>query len=267
MNNTNLFKSLSYRKQVIAQHFAQANEYDKHADIQQQVCQLLLTTITNHRQNSVLEVGAGSGQMTRLLAKNVQSNAWMINELCAKQSPILQSILPTANIMIGDAETLNIGNAHSLIISANAVQWFDNPLRFIEQSYQNLQSGGQLLFNTFTPNNFLQIKALTGQGLDYPTIETWKRTLESSGFQHIELSTHRFDLKLPSPYAVLKHMQLTGVSTNQTIAATDKPFTWTKSRLKDFEARYCQQFAMEDSNGETAVILTYEVLIMNAFKP
>ncbi|WP_352339407.1 methyltransferase domain-containing protein [Psychrobacter sp. 16-MNA-CIBAN-0192] len=268
MKNTAHSADLSHRKQRIAHHFAQASDYDHHASIQQQVCELLLTRIAHTYQDSVLEVGAGTGQMTRLLAENIQSKHWVINELAGRQSPILQAIFPAAKIMIGDAEQLDLSSNHSLIISANAVQWFDNPLSFIQQSYERLASGGQLLFNTFTPNNFLQIKALTGQGLAYPTMNKWRLALEKSGFKQITLSTHRFDLPFSKPYAVLKHMQLTGVSTNQTATSSnDTPFKWTKARLQQFEREYWQQFAAKNAKGELCVNLTYDVLIINAVKP
>lgn len=268
MKNIENSSDLSSRKQRIAQHFAQATRYDHHANIQQLVCNLLLAKIAYSHHDSVLEIGAGSGQMTRLLAENIQSNHWIINELSKRQSAILQSISPSAKIVIGDAETINLGNNYSLVISANAVQWFDNPLDFIEQSYARLESNGQLLFNTFTPNNFLQIKSLTGQGLDYPTLEDWRLALTTSGFEQIGLSTHRFDLTFSNPHDVLKHMKLTGVSTNRTATSlNDSPFMWTKSRLQQFGTDYWQQFSARDDNGKLCVNLTYEVLMINAFKP
>ena len=269
--------AFSTRKKTIARHFATADDYDQHAKIQQQVCYDLLENITHTQQKSVLEIGAGTGQMTRLLAANIQSQHWLINELCAERSAILQSILPTANILIGDAETIQLSAVynsinpslieHSLIISANAVQWFDNPLNLITQSARYLQAGGQLLFNTFTPDNFLQIKQLTGQGLHYPTSNEWQSALKNAGFEKIVLSTQRIDVAFANPYSVLKHMKLTGVSTNQAqLGSSNKPFRWNKSRLKQFEQDYWQQFSELDKEGQPYVNLTYEVLAVNAFK-
>ena len=268
--------AFSTRKKTIARHFATAEDYDQHAKIQQQVCHDLLENITHTQQKSVLEIGAGTGQMTRLLAANIQSQHWLINELCAERSAILQSILPTANILIGDAESIQLSAdsssinpsliEHSLIISANAVQWFDNPLNLITQSAQCLQAGGQLVFNTFTPDNFLQIKQLTGQGLHYPTSNEWHSALKDAGFEKIVLSTQRIDVAFANPYSVLKHMKLTGVSTNQAQSSSNKPFLWNKSRLKQFEQDYWQQFSELDKVGQAYVNLTYEVLMVSAFK-
>ena len=266
----------STRKQTIARHFATADDYDQHAKIQQQVCHHLLDNIAHTQQKSVLEIGAGTGQMTRLLAANIQSQHWLINELCAERSAILQSILPTANILIGDAESIQLSAVshsinpslieHSLIISANAVQWFDNPLNLITKSAQCLQAGGQLVFNTFMSDNFFQIKQLTGQGLHYPTINKWQSALKEAGFEKIVLSTQRIDVAFANPYSVLKHMKLTGVSTNQAQSSSNKPFLWNKSRLKQFEQDYWQQFSELDKVGQAYVNLTYEVLMVSAFK-
>ena len=264
---------LSLRKQIIARHFACAREYDQHATVQQQICQHLLTQIRSPHHHSVLEVGAGRGQLTRQLATHIQSPHWSINELSHTQVPHLQAILPTATILTGDAETQDLGAQHSLIVSASAVQWFDDPIRFVQQSATRLQAGGQLLFNTFTPDNFLQIKALTGQGLYYPPIKAWRDALDQAGLNTLEVSTQRFEVAFATPFLVLKHMQRTGVSTNKTqpaqhakSAQAPTPFRWSKARLAQFEREYWQHFSGTDQ-GAPCVYLTYEALIINAIKP
>ena len=125
---------LSTRKQAIARHFAHASQYDNYAHIQQHVCDQLIHRIARQQHDSVLEVGAGTGQLTQRLAAQVKSARWSINELSERQAEHLQAMLPQAKILIGDAETMALGNGHSLIISANAIQWFDDPLSFIAQS-------------------------------------------------------------------------------------------------------------------------------------
>lgn len=255
--------TLSGRKQRIAQHFAHATHYEQHACIQQQVCQRLLAQVQNRTPARLLEVGAGSGQLTRLLKTQLTAQAWHVNELTEAARPALRELLPDATLYIGDAETMALGANYDLIISANAIQWFDNPLSFVRQSVVQLNTGGQLLFSTFTPNNFLQIKTLLGHGLHYPSILEWQQALNDAGLTEIELHTERFELHFDSPYAVLKHMKLTGVSTN----TPEKPFVWSKARLAQFIEEYWAAFGQQDTANNDCVPLTYEVLIISAKKP
>ena len=80
--DTILKPGLSPRKRLIATRFARAQHYDKHAAIQKEICQRLTVLIMMPKQQSVLEIGAGSGQLTRMLAQSIQSERWIINELC-----------------------------------------------------------------------------------------------------------------------------------------------------------------------------------------
>lgn len=258
----------SARKQKISNHFAKANNYNKHALVQGQICKLLVKKIANKQQTSVLEVGAGTGQLTELLIQNVKADNWHINELCASHKKQLAALLPHACFYIGDAETINLScdkntnsiNKHSLIISANTVQWFDNPLEFITKSLKHLAPNGQLLFNTFTTNNFKQIKQLTGQGLNYPTINQWENTIKRAGINNYKLSTQLFELTFDTPYDVLQHIKQTGVTTFNTNLNDDKNvFAWTKSSLETFISDYQENYSTADGN----VVLTYESLIID----
>lgn len=258
---TQIITTAQSRKKTIAQNFANAINYDRHAIIQHKICKLLIEQIACRNQSRLLEIGAGTGQLTKLLAQNVDCDDIVINELADCQRDTLQAILPKASIIMGDAETLDFGQNFSLIISANAIQWFDKPLSFIESSYLRLISNGQLLFNTFSPEHFLQIKALTGQGLNYPSKNDWQERLTQAGFSQIQITTKRFDLSFSNPMAVLRHMKLTGVSTN----CPKQAFIWNKARLFEFQTNYQKQFFNPNESSE--VMLTYEALIISAVKP
>ncbi len=263
--------SFSTRKRHIATHFANAPEYGRYASVQAQVCELLLQRIHSAYHSKVLEIGAGQGQLTKKLIKAISADSWYINELCAEHVCQLRSLLPSAHLCIGDGEYLSLPEAlpnkldqqFSLLISASAVQWFDNPLNIIAQASRYLQAGGQLLFNSFTPNNFYQIKQLTGQGLDYPKTEQWQDALVEQGFDLREISTHRYQLSFASPYEVLKHVKQTGVSvvgTSIDPKRNEADFRWTKSSLTQFDQDYQRLFSDDKGN----VLLTYEVLLVDA---
>ncbi len=255
---------LSKRKKTISKHFANAKDYNQYATVQAQVCDLLITKICQNQQANILEIGAGLGQLTQRLKKQINAENWHINELCSEHAPKLQKIIPQAQLHLGDAENLLLkellNDKFNLIISANTVQWFDNPLFFIKNSYKNLQNGGQLLFNTFTENNLFEIKQLTNKGLNYPTKKQWFNELKKYNFKVLEISTHQYQLTFDTPYNVLKHVQKTGVSVNDT--DNQDNFVWTRSSLKAFEEEYRRLFTDEIGN----VSLTYEVLLISACK-
>jgi malonyl-CoA O-methyltransferase len=273
-----LTPALTARKQLIAQRFSLAQSYDEHAFIQQEVCERLVALVLNPHHASILEIGAGSGQLTRLLAQTLQSKNWLINELCQTHAQTLQQIIPDATLHIGDAECspyndissldAGLGKDHSLIISANAIQWFDSPLGLIAQAASQLRSGGQLLFSTFTPTHFYELKTLTGQGLHYPSERDWRAELDKFGFTTHYCAPYRRTLTFATPYEVLRHLKATGVTAiapkshaNQD-NASQSPF-WNKQRLAEFEQRYREQFATNDGQ----VTLTYEALLISAQLP
>lgn len=261
-----LSTKLSPRKQAIAEHFAQAQNYSHHAKVQQQVCHELVTRLCGDEVEQVLEIGAGGGTLTQLLTQHLSAGVWHINDLCASHAQTLQTLVPDATLYLGDGEHLLATWSHlpqppcyDLIISANAVQWFDEPLQFVSHASHCLKTGGQLLFNTFTPAHFIELKTLTGQGLHYPEVSAWEQALQLAGLEVRELTVLSYPQYFASPLAVLKHIRATGVSTRN----RERPFIWTKSSLARFVEAYQAQFS--DEAGQ--VRLSYEVLVVDAVKP
>ncbi|KAE9528462.1 malonyl-ACP O-methyltransferase BioC [Testudinibacter aquarius] len=248
-------------KKRISHCFAKAlASYDQHAQAQQQINRRLADLLHYSQQTSfqqVLEIGCGSGDLTRLLAQDYQVRSWCLNDLNSSALALAKQRLATAEVKLwaADAEqferTLVLNQQFDLLASASTVQWFQQPQRIIQLATQALKPNGWLLFSTFLPQNLVEIKQLTAVGLDYPSLQQWQTWLEPH-FELIAQDQQAIQLWFQQPSAVLRHLQATGVTaTNQR--------QWTKGKLADFYQRYQQQFSV---NGK--VRLTYAPLLMLA---
>ncbi|MGV6989701.1 malonyl-ACP O-methyltransferase BioC [Testudinibacter sp. P80/BLE/0925] len=249
-------------KKRIGNCFAKAlTSYDQQALAQQQINRRLADLLRRSGQRqfqSALEIGCGSGDLTRLLAQAYQVRSWCLNDLNSTALAQAKQRLATAEVQVlaTDAERLDhtfaLTQQFDLLVSASTVQWFQQPQRIIRLAQQALKPNGCLLFSTFLPQNLSEIKHLTAVGLHYPTAEQWQAWLEP----HFELIAQQQDtipLWFEQPSAVLRHLQATGVT------ATNRTF-WTKGRLQTFCHAYQQQFSRADGK----VSLTYAPLLILA---
>lgn len=255
---------LSADKVRIGHYFAAAlDTYDRHALAQQHINQRLskmLQKYGQHQFDSVLEIGCGSGDLTRLLAEQCQVRSWWLNDLnMAALERVKQRLsLTNSQLLAADAEQLDHSLAlhaqFDLVASASTVQWFEQPQRLLYLAQQALPAQGLLLFSTFLPDNLLEIKRLTQVGLNYPTKTTWLKWLQHA-FELLAFDIDPITLEFDSPSAVLRHLQATGVT------ATNRTF-WTKGRLQDFYQSYQRHFSAP--NGQ--VHLSYAPLLVLARK-
>ncbi len=157
----------------------------------------------------------------------------------------------------GDAEEIDFPSPLHLITSCSTVQWFRHPERFLQHCHRKMQAGGILAVSTFTPGNLHEIQSLTGQGLDYKSIEQWRSLLEKNRFAVLEMKEEKICQQHSTPLAVLRHLQKTGVT------AVNGDFVWTPSRLQTFRKEYIRCFStdtLEEQGKATPVSLTWKPL-------
>lgn len=240
----------------VRQRFARAlHSYDNHAVAQQQITAEAATMLQRCLQpfRHCLEIGCGTGGFTRHLQQILPEADWVLNDLCEESLTVAaEHCNRPPRLLIGDAESVELGTGYDLIASTSAFQWFRDPQGFITMLAAIQPKGGTLLFATFSPGNLQEVKELTGRGLSYPSAVQWKEWLKAD--YRVEVCREKtIRLTFGSPLEVLRHLKYTGVT------ATGAG-QWTRGMQEDFICRYNQQF----STGNSRVTLTYRPLYILA---
>ena len=229
---------MSIDKALVAQRFAKAGQsYVEHAVVQKQISAQLFEYLKVYcPQNlaSVLEIGCGSGNLTHLFHTHFQFEQLFLNDLYADVEQHFSTIQNIA-WLIGDIEQLTLPQSLDAVISSSALQWMTDLPALLQRIHDSLKPKGYLGFSTFGENNLIEIKKLTGQGLNYVGLESLKRQLEQQGFEILLIQQDHKQVYFDHPKSVLQHLKATGVT------ATAKSHRWTKQSLQQFYSDY-QQF-------------------------
>lgn len=246
---------MSINKALVAQRFAKAGQsYVEHAVVQKQISAQLFKYLKVYcPQNlaSVLEIGCGSGNLTHLFHSYFQVDQLFLNDL---YEDVDQHFSTIENIvwLIGDIEQLHLPQSLDAVISSSALQWMTDLPALLQRINDTLKLKGYLGFSTFGENNLIEIKKLTGQGLNYYSSDVLKQKLEENGFDIVFIQEEQKHLYFDDPKLVLHHLKATGVT------ATAKSHRWTKQSLQQFYLDY-QQFY-----GEQGFSLTYHPIYVIA---
>lgn len=246
---------MSVNKALVAQRFAKAGQsYVEHAVTQKQISKELfeyLKTYCPKSLDSVLEIGCGSGNLTHLCQSYFQTKNLYLNDL---YEDIAQHFSDREKIhwLIGDIEQLQLPHSLDAVISSSALQWMTDLPALLQRIHDALKPKGYLGFSTFGENNLIEIKKLTGQGLNYYSSDVLKQKLEENGFDIVFIQEEQKHLYFDDPKLVLHHLKATGVT------ATAKSHRWTKQSLLQFYLDY-QQF-----HDEQGYPLTYHPIYVIA---
>ena len=229
---------MSIDKALVAQRFAKAGQsYIEQAVVQKQISAQLFEYLKMYCPQSlpsVLEIGCGSGNLTHLFHSYFQVDQLFLNDLYADVDQHFSTIQNIA-WLIGDIEQLHLPQSLDAVISSSALQWMTDLPTLLHRIHDALKPNAYFGFSTFGSDNLTEIKQLTGQGLNYISLEFLKRQLEQQNFEVLLIEQEVKQIYFDHPKAVLQHLKATGVT------ATAKSHRWTKQSLQQFYSDY-QQF-------------------------
>lgn len=222
--------------------------YRKHAIVQEAIASRLtiaLEEYTDKELNRILEIGCGPGVMTDKLLKQYNIKDFYANDIVDQYLEVIEEMNPSLKFLGGDVEKIALPDQLDLIVSSSTFQWFQDLEAFLTRAHKKLKKNGLIAFSSFGPENFREIRAVEGKGLNYLSFSKVERLL-ANDFEILwsdkEIITHYFE----TPMSVLKHMKLTGVNSLQ-----EKQ--WTKGDMIRFEEEYKDLFGMD-----LGVPLTYQ---------
>ena len=221
--------------EIIKQHFKKSiDKYNSNAVVQKDMARELVNLLTINDFEKVLELGSGTGFLTEQLSENIKFKEYWTNDLVEKSEMFVKQYIPDAKFFDGDFRKINFDSKFDLIASNAVFQWFCDFSEIVKLCTNLLNSGGTLIFSTFLPDNFEEIRQICGLALDYLTEKELKDILEKE-FDVLKTESRKTILTFDNPLKVLTHMKNTGVN-----SLSDE--VWSISKIKDFCAEYQNKF-------------------------
>ncbi len=164
----------------VAQHFnAAASEYDANARIQQQAAAALSRYIERHVGNSIvqngLEIGCGTGFLTRLIFERWPDARWLITDIAPDMIRKCEQAQTGSSLRrqfaVDDGQTIDVpANSLDLIVSNLTFQWFSELANSAFRLLKFLRPGGLLIFSTLGHGTFGTARQFIESAFyEYPT--------------------------------------------------------------------------------------------------
>ena len=210
------------------------DKYDENALVQKVMADKLIEVLDKKSYEKILELGCGTGILTRKLCEKISYKKYYVNDIVEKSKFYVDKIIPENTFICGNAQKIKLPQKVDLIISNAMFQWFLNIEKVLEYYNTILNQGGTIAFTTFSPENFKEIKKITGLTLNYKTIDEIRDILVKN-FEVKYLENFDYTLNFNSPLEVLAHMKNTGVN-----SLTEQH--WGVKDVKDFCDKYRESY-------------------------
>lgn len=237
---------------AIINRFAKAvSTYETQATVQRTAADRLTDLLGRHLHTlapRILEIGCGTGLLTRQITARFAPSEMVLNDICPEMEVCFTNV-PRTTFLPGDAQTLPWPGRFDVIVSSSAVQWFEDLGAFAKRCAAALPKEGLIAISGFGPKTLTEVRQLTGKGLTYPDFDGFVRAF-SEHFTPLEAEPLTCVMRFESGWEVLRHLKETGVTA--TGAAREQ--LWTRRQLAQFVTDYNRHFATDDGQ----VTLTYE---------
>jgi malonyl-CoA O-methyltransferase len=251
----------SVEKQLLRQSFGSASSrYDDFAQLQRTVgFELLQRCQINQPQGKVLDLGCGTGFLTKILKEQGASMCLTGLDIAFPMLEQAKSKLGTgAGYICADAENLPFqACSFDAIFSNLALQWCLNIRQVLSECKRILKPGGQLAFSTFGPQTLQELKQSWAQldehrhVNDFYPVSQLQFFLECEGWKNCRIEQQVHPLEY-STVLDLMH-ELKGLGAHNIAGGRNKHLTG-KSKLRKVIENYPK------STDSGRIVASYELI-------
>lgn len=216
-------------KKMVAQSFSRAAErYDDVAHLQRQVGALLLEQIPPQDYRYALDIGCGTGQLTRRLRDFAQ------HITALDMAPGMLAFARTHHadaidaFVCADADALPFASAQfDLVFSNFALQWCASLPALLQQLHRQMRDQGVLAFSLPGENTLWELKQSWQQAdpghvhvNDFHTLQSVEAAVREAGFERVHVQQNRQTLYYPSARALTAELKTLGAHNANTGRST-----------------------------------------------
>lgn len=242
-----------------------ANTYDAVADLQRRVGQGLLTQIINqHLVGTVLDVGCGTGFLTRELVKlaKIEHVIGLDIALPMLQATQQKTGMQNLSLLCADAERLPLADqVVDHIVSNLALQWCEDLSGVFADFKRVLKTEGQLLFSTFGAQTLQELKAAWAKVDNYSHVNDFYNAievtdfLEQTGFKPINVESKIYCSQYESVFALMTELKAIGA---HNVSSGRRKTMTGKAKLQAMIAEY------EVLRRDGLIPATFEIITVTA---
>ena len=259
-------------KRRVARQFGRAADYDRVTPVQQDMGRTLLdgarARLDAWRVRRILELGCGSGALTRLLRATFPNASLTSVDLAEGMIEQARVQVPDATFIVADAESFvgKVDDGYDLIISNAAAQWFHDPATTLRAYRRKLAPGGWLAVSAFGARTFEELRAsfeAAYRACGLPSREHVLSLLSYDGWRAIcpdaECQQDVYVMSYPSVRAFLRAVKRAGASYPGARARSLPRAVW--ERMED---HYARTFP---ADGTAGIRATYQRIQLYAAGP
>ena len=190
-------------RSVVQRNFARhATEYERHARVQGRVARRLAALLAELERPAgpLLEVGCGTGFLSRLLSPLCGDESLILSDLAHPMTCQAAAVLPRATALDADAEALPLAaGSCALLASASVYQWLNALPAALAEAARVLKPGGILALALFGGRTLYELRDAHRQAvresgasrlshaLDFPTLDELAAALAGCGLTVLQL--------------------------------------------------------------------------------